>query len=182
MPIPLPITPADALRRVIRPALELLPSSMGAPEAEVMVLAIMLQESGLNARVQVGGPARGLAQFEQAGGVRGVLTHSATGKLARKLCATRGCPPTERSAYLALANDDVLAAGFARLLLWTDPQPLPELGDEQGAFELYALRTWRPGAYARGTPEERLKLRKKWAGHYAVALDTVTGKGDDDHD
>ena len=40
--------------------------------------------------------------------------------------------------------DDVLAAAFARLLLFTDPAKLPKLGDADGAWQLY-LRTWRPG-------------------------------------
>lgn len=162
MPIPLPITPADALSRVIKPAFELLPSKMGDERAEIMLLAISLQESGLAARVQHGnGPARGLWQFER-GGVRGVMTHPASRDLARKLCGARGCPSTEYSAWLALAGDDLLAAGFARLLLWTDSGPLPALGDESDAWAYY-LRNWRPG---HPRPEH-------WHTNYAAALAVV---------
>ncbi|MCY1303002.1 hypothetical protein D9M70_526890 [compost metagenome] len=75
--------------------------------------------------------------------------------------------------WRALEHDDVLAAGFARLLLWSDPKPLPLAGDEQGAFDLY-LRTWRPGAYHRGTPEQKSALRQKFHAHYANALDQLT--------
>lgn len=173
MPLPLPISPADALSRVIRPAFELLPSKMGGERAELLVLAIMLQESDLAARVQGGGgPARGLAQFEEGnrtsrGGVWGVLNHDATAALARKLCAARGCPPTVRSAYLALAGDDVLAAGFARLLLWTNPAPLPAVGDEDGAWRYY-VGTWHPGKPRPIT----------WPGNYELAAITVAGTGE----
>ncbi|MNL86831.1 hypothetical protein D3C87_2157110 [compost metagenome] len=38
----------------------------------------------------------------------------------------------------------MLAAGVARLLLWTDPKTLPSIGDVDAAWALY-LRTWRPG-------------------------------------
>lgn len=163
MPIPLPTTPADALSRVIRPGLDLLPSKMGTREAEQMVLSVMLQESGLATRQQYnGGPARGLAMFER-NGVRGVMGHPATKDLARKLCGARGCPATEYSVYLALAGDDLLATGFARLLLWTDPEPLPRLGERDEAWHLYQ-RCWRPG---KPRPEH-------WPAHYAAALAAVT--------
>lgn len=66
----------------------------------------------------------------------------------------------------------MLAAGLARLLLYTDPARLPGLGDEEGAWQLY-LRTWRPGAFTRGTAAKRAELRQKWAKHYAQALEVV---------
>ncbi len=164
MPLPLPISPEDALRRIIAPALELLPAKMGSDEALVMLVAIALQESGLTTRLQNGGPARGLFMFERGGGVHGVLNHPAVRADARKLCASRGCPSTDNSVYLALAGDDVLAAGFARLLLWTDPQALPDIGDADGAWKLY-IRTWRPG-----------KPRPlHWPGNHSLAVHIVTG-------
>ena len=167
--LPLPIAPVDALYQVIAPALRLLPPALTSDPARAQVLTIMLQESELNARVQGDdGPAHGLAQFERNGGVRGVLQHPATAKLANALCAARGVPATSYSVYTALPGDDVLAAGFARLYLYTDPAPLPKLGDIDGAWECY-LRIWRPGAYARGTQAEREELRAKWGRHYATA-------------
>lgn len=162
MPIPLPITPADALSRVLNPAFELLPSKMGGERAQVMLLAIALQESDLAARVQRGnGPARGLWQFER-NGVRGVMGHPASKDIMRKLCGARGCPASEYSVYLALAGDDLLAAGVARLLLWTDPDPLPAVGDAAGAWNLYQ-RCWRPG---RPRPED-------WSANYEMAMQAV---------
>lgn len=101
-------------------------------------LALALQLGAL------GGPARGFWQFEQGGGVRGVLTHAASAALARQVCEVRGVAPTSAAVYAQLESDDVLAAAFARLLLWTDPARLPAVGDSQGAWDLYA-RTWRPG-------------------------------------
>lgn len=168
MPLPLPITPADALTRVIRPAFELLPSKMGGQRAEILMLAIGLQESELANRVQKGnGPARGLWQFELGGGVHGVITHPASRDLARRVLAARGCPATERSAWLALAGDDLLAACFARLLLYTDALPLPAAGDVDAAWKYYA-RNWRPG-----TPRPIA-----WPGNYELAMTTVLGAGE----
>lgn len=66
----------------------------------------------------------------------------------------------------------MLAAGLARLLIFTDPARLPGLGDEEDAWQLY-LRTWRPGAFTRGTAAKRAELRQKWAKNYAQALEVV---------
>lgn len=159
----MPITPADALTRVIRPAFELLPAKMGGERAEVMVLAIMLQESELAARVQHGDdPARGLAKFELGGGIHEVMTHPASRDLARKVLAVRACPATERSAWLALAGDDLLAACFARLLLYTDELPLPTIGDVDTAWKVY-VRNWRPD---KPRPID-------WPGNYELAMTAV---------
>lgn len=128
----------------IAPAFALLPAKMAGKRATVMLLGIGLQESRLQFRRQIGGPARGLWQFEQAGGVRGVLTHPSSRPHALEVCAARDVEPTAPAVYEALERDDVLAAAFARLLLWTDPKPLPALGQVQEAWGLYA-RVWRPG-------------------------------------
>jgi len=131
-------------RTAMDPALTLLPARMDTPEARVMLLAIGLQESRFLHRRQIGGPARGFWQFEQEGGVRGVLAHPASRDVARQVCAAREVAPAAASVYPVLETDDVLACAFARLLLWTDAKPLPSAGDSSGAWSLY-LRTWRPG-------------------------------------
>ena len=87
--LPLPISLADAQGRILTPALSMLPATMDTPKARVMLLAIALQESGLAHRVQVGGPAHGLWQFERGGGVKGVLRCHTTREHARALCAKR---------------------------------------------------------------------------------------------
>lgn len=139
----------SVLHGAIFPALADLPPKFYTPDALQVMLAIGLQESKLKDRVQIvngggRGPARGLWQFEQGGGVAGVLKHTATAKLAAEACARHGVKATAASAWAALETNDVLAATFARLLLWTDAKPLPAPDDTQGGWAYYE-RNWRPG-------------------------------------
>lgn len=165
----------------INPALLLLPAKMDTPEARIMLLAIGLQESRFEHRRQlVGnpprpmGPAKSFWQAEQGGGmVHGVRLHASTRAATAQLYQARGVPARDAAIWDAIEHDDVLAAGLARLLLWSDPGRLPAVGDEQGAWNLY-LRTWRPGAHDRGLPEQRAQLRAKWAVNYARAVAEVT--------
>lgn len=170
------MTPREARNGPVAEALLLLPAKMTSPQAELMLLAIGLQESELKHRRQHGnGPARSLWQGEQGGGmVAGLLGfhNQDVQDLAHGLCAVRGVPAQPRSVWEAIEHDDVLAAGLARLLLYTDPARLPGLGDEEGSWQLY-LRTWRPGAFTRGTATKRAELRHKWAKSYAQALEVV---------
>lgn len=164
----------DVVEKAIKPAFTLLPARMRSREAVVMMLAIGLHESQFKYRRQMGnGPARGWWQFERMGGVAGVLQHRASSALALDVCLERGVADVAGDVHANLEHDDVLAAVFARLLLWTDPKALPALNDVDGAWQLY-LRTWRPGAYTRGTPEYRAVLRKKWGGYYAQAMQEVS--------
>lgn len=140
----------------ISEALALLPPGMDSREARVMLVAIGLQESRFKYRRQlVGnppkpvGPAAGFWQFEKGsaasrGGVWGVFLHESTNRHVKTLCAARGIPASPSNIWETIQTDDVLAAGIARLLLWTDPQRLPAVGKEAEAWALY-LRTWRPG-------------------------------------
>lgn len=150
-------------RSAIAPALALLPAKMSGAQAEVMLLAIGLQESRFEHRRQIGGPAVGFWQFEQGGGVLGVLTHPSSRDHAQSVCRARGIPASASAVYSALVTDDVLAAAFARLLLWTDPAALPAVGAQASAWDLY-LRTWRPGKPHPGT----------WKGLYMQAMNAVT--------
>ncbi|TAK92744.1 MAG: hypothetical protein EPO09_14825 [Aquabacterium sp.] len=134
----------------IQPALVLLPPKMSSPQAWHMLMAIGLQESKLCARCQVlsgggRGPAHGLWQNERGGGVLGVLTNTITRPYAVKLCQDRGVAADSMAVWTALETDDVLAAGIARLILYADPQPLPDKDDQEAGWRLYALRAWRPG-------------------------------------
>ena len=166
--LPLPIAPADALAQIIDPGMFRLPEQMDSPAARVMLLAIALQESGLKARAQAGGgPARGLWQFELSGGCDGVLRHRKTRDLARRLCAESGIDATPQGLHWRIEHDDILACQAARLLLWTDPAPLPATlalnsYDADGAWALY-LRTWRPGR----------PRYEHWPAHYTTARATV---------
>ncbi|AYD65290.1 hypothetical protein DVB37_16220 [Achromobacter sp. B7] len=136
----------------INPALALLPAKMDTPAARVMLLAIGLQESRFEHRRQIvgnpprpTGPAKSFWQAEQGGGmVHGVRLHAATKAAAAALYQARGVPARDAAIWDAIENDDVLAAGLARLLLWSDPGRLPAVGDADAAWALY-LRTWIPG-------------------------------------
>lgn len=157
------MTLADVLSSAIHPALVLFPSKMETDAACVMLLAIGLQESGFEHREQIGGPARGFWQFEK-GGITGVLSHPTTSQYAEMVCAVRGVAPMLAPIYAELSRDDVLAAAFARLLLWSDAEPLPPISDVDAAWALY-LRTWRPGKPRRET----------WDAFYQRAVTAVTG-------
>lgn len=165
------MTLREVIAGAINPALALLPASMDRPEARIMLLAIGLQESRFEHRRQlVGnpprpvGPAKSFWQAEQGGGmVHGVRLHPATSAAAAHLYQARGVLARDAAIWDAIEKDDVLAAGLARLLLWSDPGRLPAVGDEQGAWNLY-LRTWRPGKPHAQT----------WPGLYARAVAEVT--------
>lgn len=136
---------STVMTSAIEPALRMLPSRFDSPQARVMLLAIGLQESRFRSRLQEGGgPARGFWQFESGGGVKGIMTHPTVAHLTEAICAKRNVQFLRSAIYKALAEDDVLAAACARLLLWTDPKPLPSREDVNGGWALYQ-RVWRPG-------------------------------------
>lgn len=135
----------DVIKTAINPALAILPQAMDTPKARVMLLTTGLQESHFDHRRQMGnGPARGFWQFERGGGVKGVYAHPASTGHLHNLCQARGVPFDIPTIWSALETDDVLAAGVARLLYYTDPSALPAVDDAEGSWKLY-LRTWRPG-------------------------------------
>lgn len=160
---------AEIVQSAVNPALAALPKHLDSDKARVMLLAIGLQESRFEFRRQLGdGPARGFWQFEQGtratrGGVWGVFLHSQSTELLRLFCRERDCAFDPLSIWYRLEQDDILAAGVARLLLWTDPKPLPAIGDVDGAWTLYAQRTWRPGK----------PHRKTWNSFYSRAVEEV---------
>ena len=149
-------------------AFALLPDRMDTRAARVALIAIGLQESGLKDRCQKlqnggRGPAHGLWQFERTGGVLGVLTHGTTRRYSFDACKARGIAADSSAVWIALEHDDVLAAVFARLLLWSDAKPLPAVDDVEGMWRAYALRTWRPGKPHHET----------WAANHAAARASV---------
>lgn len=126
-------------------AYSLLPTRMASREATAFVLAIGLQESRFEHRLQEGGPARGFWQFERGGGIQGVLEHPRTRAHIQAATAALRYPVSADACHFAVAHNDVLAAIFARLLLWTLPAPLPtELDELELAWGQY-LAAWRPG-------------------------------------
>lgn len=148
-------------------AIEILGDNYGNNDAKLEVLAIGGQETKYTARRQIikkdgvlvpKGPATSFWQFEQGGGVIGVLKHERSATLAKRLCAVRDVEPTAAAVWAAMEHDDVLGAGFARLLLLTDLGRLPKIGDVEGGWATY-IKNWRPGKPHKDT----------WASAYANA-------------
>lgn len=152
--------------RVFPIAFSLLPPGMDTPAARAMLLAIGLQESKFVDRIQIDGPARGFWQFEQGGGVKGVLSHPKTISTIQGVCSVLRYTPTPTICYAAIAHNDVLATCFARLNLWTTSKPLPNTDDALSGWDLY-LRTWHPGKPHRTT----------WDAYYAQGWQIVLGGG-----
>jgi hypothetical protein len=152
------------LRHAIPAAFDLLPEKMRSPHATAMIIAIGLQESRFQHRRQVRGPARGFFQFEQGGGVVGVLRHPSTTEHARAalevLCYPRSA--TSLEVYQAIEDNDTLACVFARLLLWTLPDALPGSDESDEGWRQY-LNAWRPGKPHQST----------WHAHYTHAWTLV---------
>lgn len=150
-------------RTAIWPALKLLPEGLGGERAEVILLAIGLQESGFEHRRPAFGPQRGFWRAAPVSGMVGaVLRHPAGAGLAVEVCDARRVPPIDERIHAALEHDDVLAAAFARLLLHIEGERPPPLGDVAEAWSLYC-RAWRPAA-----PQ-----RQAWDRNYAQAMDAL---------
>jgi hypothetical protein len=168
--------PVTLLHEIINPALKELELHGIKPsdKARKMLLTIAQKEAGpdLEARYQYGGgPARGLWQFERIA-VLDVMTRPNTTAFVAYALGDRKLPytydvragmnhQTVITVHEALAQDDRLAAVFARLNLWNHKAPLPELHDEEGAFQQY-LAVWRPGAWSNGASWQRDKIRQAW--------------------
>ena len=146
------MSPEKFIRNALEPALKLLPAKMDSLAGRAMIVSICLQESRLKYRAQIGGPARGYAQFEREGGVIGVLSHASTRPHIRAvLAALDYSPDSDQSAcYAAIEHNDILACAFARLLLWTLPDALPAQDDPGAGWSQY-IKAWRPGKPHRET-------------------------------
>lgn len=142
-----------------------LPAKMRGPEALAMLLAIGCQESRFKWRKQIGGPARGYWMFEE-NGVIGVMNHPWSEQYARRLCDMLNIPFAASVIHHEMAENFDLAACFARLLLYTDSQSLPEVGQAITAWHYY-IRNWRPGK-----PRQR-----SWCSCYLKAINQEGSNG-----
>lgn len=159
--------PSTFLKTVVDPTLKWLPTigvvTPAGNKPRAMLMPIAGQESGWTARRQGGGgPARGKWQFEggSMSGLAEVLRVAS--KEVKLICQALDIPGDQATLFEALAWNDTLACSLARLLLWSDPAPLPELGDEEGAWQYY-LSNWHPG-----TPHREL-----WTDVYSTSLNLV---------
>ena len=153
----------DSTDIITRTYAQVLPGKFASLPATVLLVAIGLQESRFKYRQQMGGPARSFWQFEKGGGVVGVLRHPSTARHARAVCVLRNIEATPDAVYAAMLEDDLLGCAFARLLLYSDPRPLPEPGQIVTSWDYY-IRNWRPGKPHRST----------WDSLYSDALGVVT--------
>ncbi len=136
---------SEFLHRLVDPALTFGFGITQIPvtdKARVLVMTIAGQESHWQYRRQLGGPARSYWQFEKFGGVAGLF--SVTPRQLRAVCDVLDIPYDIGIVYEAMAWNDTLACNMARLLLWSDPAPLPPVGDKAGSWNYY-LRLWLPG-------------------------------------
>lgn len=161
------MTPDIFLKTIVDPTLAAIASrpSIAIPvtdQARVLLMAIAGQESGWIARRQIGGPARSYWQFEEGGGVAGDMR--VVPRQLSAMCAALDIPFDEAIVFEAMAWNDTLACTMARLLLWTDPAPLPAVGAVQDGWNYYE-RLWRPGA----------PRPKVWPDYYQQSLDELKG-------
>ncbi|WVM93519.1 hypothetical protein ULG90_06315 [Halopseudomonas pachastrellae] len=73
----------------------------------------------------------------------------------------RGVAPSSSAAFAAIEHDDILAAGFARLLLWT------------ARARCRALERCRPRGTTTSATGARVAAPKTWAPLYAQAMEEV---------
>jgi hypothetical protein len=118
---------------------------MASQEAKALVKAICYQESMLRFRRQMyQGPATGFAQFEQGGGVRGVIEHAVVGPIVRPIILSMQYEVYVPTIWAVLEHNDILAFVFARLLVYTVPQKLPGRDQWEEGWRQYQW-AWRPG-------------------------------------
>lgn len=149
------MTPTEFVQQIITPGAawaEQVAGLTSSIAARRLLLAIAIQESGLIHRYQVlasgaPGPARSWWQGEQTGGMIRVVTSPSVSQAIRSrgvaLCQAASVRPEAAAIWRAIEGHDLLAYGLARLLLLSDPQPIPET--EAAAWACYADRLWRPG-------------------------------------
>lgn len=169
-------------KQTIPAAYSLLPGQMDSRESTAMLLAIGLHESGFRARKQgtlralstiadfdpTAGPARGFWQFERLGGVVEILTSPDTKDIVLPICKMFLIDPNARAVHAAIGLHDVLAAVFARLLLWRDPRPMPSPIEANKGYSIY-LSNWRPN------PDAAASHAKDWPGNFDKAWSLVKG-------
>lgn len=157
----LPTTATTLLHEIVRPTLDLMPDKYRGARVDVMLLAIAGQESGLRQRRQLLGKmalgkGRGLWQMEPR--TAGLVYDNWTdvGLIQKKL----GLRYVDWPHWLE--SDDRAGCMLARGDLWCNPEPLPNVDDDQAAWDYY-IETWRPG---KPRPTD-------WAANYQAALDAI---------
>lgn len=160
--------PAHFYGSIVQPSLVLLREWTGLvsdDRAHCLAMAIPGQESGWKDRRQWPvAYAHSYWQMEQGGMVAGLLAHPLARPHLLKVLAALDVPPIAGTVFEAVTWNDTLACCMARLGLWVDPAPLPDLGQQDAAWGYY-IRNWRPG----------LPRPETWPVRYATALALVRG-------
>ena len=156
--------PATLLRLIIRPTLSELTRydtkpGLTNPEAELLMVAIAIQESGIRYRRQINGPARSFWQIEPPTYHDTLLRYTPLQVFADNIDLGMSTPI---DASYALRYNDALGCACARGILRLNPKPLPAIGDEAEAWKYY-LENWHPG---KPRPDE-------WALSYWKAYDSA---------
>jgi len=128
---------------IVEPGLLFLPEEMRAEQAAFLLTVVAGVESARTARYQIKGTAHSFFQFERIG-VAGLMGQPVTSLTLRDACLTFVVPYDAQTIYDVITWCDALATICARLLLWADPKPIPEIGDVEESWVPYQP-CWRPG-------------------------------------
>ena len=158
------IRAAAFARRVIAPAIEILAGvepRIDSPSARVLLLGTAIQESGLAALEQRGGPALGFFQIEPA-----TLADVYHRYLAKRrpdlLAAVDGLKAPGIDAADQLAGNMLFACAIARIRFWMVPAPpLPAADDLDGLGEYWDRFYNRNPAH--GTAAEWVAAYRRYA-------------------
>lgn len=140
----------DLIRESINPALQLLPPVMDSISARIQLCATAVQESRIEVRKQIKGPAVSFYQFEKIG-IQDVLERATSAQHAKKICDVFDVAPEVNAIYALMQKPegDILASAFARLNYWNDRAPLPShtapVSVREAAAWAYYIKVWRPG-------------------------------------
>lgn len=168
------MTPRVFLSEIMLPAMAWCSNKADLPYSDAstkVLLAIAGQESNWSSRAQISaggvvGPARSFWQGEKTGGLILVATSPNASltirEKAAKLCVAASVDIKAETIWRAIEGHDGLAYGLARLLLYSDPDPIPTT--EEAAWQCYAKRLWKPGA----------PKKDKWAGLWKQAGEAMS--------
>ena len=150
------MTPAEFCARILDPARLAFPFH-DDPRARALLLAIAGVESAWTARWQEPRAYARSFWMVQQNCVNDLLAHPSSGPVLRQFAAEMEIPIG--GAFEALAWHDAWAYACARCLLWTDPHPLPEIGDTASSMAAYE-NIWRPGKFS----------AERWTARFTEAL------------
>ena len=135
------MNPTTFLNVAIRPTLRWMGEPFDNALAERILLAIAMQESDMEHRHQVGGPAHGFFQFEPIGCAEAIRIDG----LNQTRFFERLVLPTQYDElHVALEWSEAAMVVCARLILWSITRPLPGPHEQADAWRQY-IRAWKPG-------------------------------------